>query len=373
MRALEGLSIAETGSTEAPLLGGLVRDGYAGVDVFFVISGFVMVLVTHETTRSARSWGDFLFARATRIFPVWWLFAGVMALYLFVSYGVPWDANAVAGAGNTGANHLLRSFLLLPQPNHPVLGVGWTLVHEMHFYLVFAFVLLFPRRWLVVLLAIWALVVTCGAMAGLSAPLASTYPQMIFYPMTLEFIAGGVAAMIFLRGWIFAPATCAVLGTVWLIAAMALYPDPTPFTLLWGRVLLFAPPVVLLIYGLAGLERRGRFNWAPGFLVALGNWSFSLYLSHMLTLSALRRIYPVAADIGEARLGLPTAWMDILRLGADGPADNLFFIVTGLIASTLVAAIAYYLFELPLLNRFRGLRKSLFGARRARIAEQAAP
>ena len=214
VRSLEGLSIKEMGSSESELVGGIFLNGYAGVDLFFVISGFIMVYVTASRPESLTTIKDFLLARIFRIFPPWWLFAGLMMTYLFVTYGVPWDSEALAATDISGSEHIFRSLFLLPQPNFPVLGVGWTLIHEMYFYVIFALLLLAPRKLLPAWLLLWALIVTGGALLGFTGAYARNFVELIFYTMTLEFIAGALAAWLFLKGIRFQPALCFLVGFV---------------------------------------------------------------------------------------------------------------------------------------------------------------
>jgi peptidoglycan/LPS O-acetylase OafA/YrhL len=96
--------------------------------------------------------------------------------------------------------------------------------------------------------------------------------------------------------------------------------------------------------------------------VKLGDWSFALYLCHLIVLSALRRIF--------AMLGQADSLAPIFRLGHPGPWDNIAYAVTG-IALTLIASwLSYRMYESPLTILFGRLRRILF--RRSR-SEQPTP
>ncbi len=429
VRALETLAIADsgmvlsaTGAPEPGLMSGLWGNGFIGVDLFFVISGFIMVYVTRDLAQGWRPVASFLFARASRIYPLWWLFASVMVLYFLYAYGVPVDAAQAAKSGQSNLEHLLKSYLLVPQSVFPVLGVGWTLVHEMYFYFVFAAALALPRRWLPYVLLVWGVCVVAGSLGGLSGPFAINYPALIFYPMTVEFILGAFAGLLVASGRIWKPAILLILGAVWLAAVMQLVPTPeghgaawTDFILQWGRVLIYGVPSALIIYAVAGLEVQNRlrvlfpaFAAALGFvlgavligggaalgwqifaglagavlfgggityfnredrvwmkrsedvLVVIGDWSYSIYLCHMLVLSALRRLFPMFAEFGESRMGLPAGTLDILRLGSAGIWDNLVFLIVAIVATLAISGLAYRGFERPLTRRFGRLRRSIF-------------
>ncbi|MEZ6001910.1 acyltransferase family protein [Hyphomonas sp.] len=425
LRVLEAKSIADNGLSEPGIIGGLFTNGYAGVDLFFVISGFIMVYVTRNTAPGARAAIEFLFARITRIYPVWWAFAGAVTLYMIAAYGLPADnadwANATGG--QPAASYLLKSFLLIPQSEFPILNVGWTLIHEVYFYLVFTLLLLAPRGWLPALLAGWAVIVTAGALLGLSSHNATNLVTLIFHPMTLEFLLGAAAGLAVTNGLVWRSGLLTLLATLWLLIALGYQGEETVFLLEWGRVFWFGLPAALLVYAAAGLDFENRHIWlfpalagalvmialylltgadgtsseearraatlltvtvggvamliiiwfgwllgqgAPERLnrtrsffrhllngaVKLGDWSFALYLSHLIVLSALRLVFGM--------LGRSDALAPLFRLGHPGLMDNLVFAVTGLVLTLLTSWLSYRMYEQPLTILFGRLRKTMF-------------
>lgn len=364
--AIERLGISEAGASEPGLVGGFWLNGFGGVDLFFVISGFIMVYVTGASRSGPRTAAAFLFARASRIYPLWWLFASVMLVYFLLVYHVPVDMKHVISRNQTPAEHLIASYLLLPQPNLPLLGIGWTLVHEMYFYLVFALLLLLPRRFLGPGLLVWALIVLAGYFTGLSMPFARNWVTLIVHTMTLEFLAGAGAALLVMSGWRFRPLLMTLAGLAACLAALQLSPDPdrwspqeAPFMLQWGRVLLYGLPSALLIYGLASLEAEGRFReWKP--LTRLGDWSYALYLSHTIVASGLKQMLPRIANVIEGRLPVPGEAISLLRLGSPGPWDNIAFVAISLVAVITFAGLVHTVFEQPVLRLTQALRRRLF-------------
>ena len=190
VRAFEKTLISENGSSEAAWISGLLTNGYAGVDLFFVISGFIMVYITYDLNRDLRSAADFIFARATRIFPVWWFFALVALITLTLSNTVLPGGKGIAAVahGQPFIPYLLKSLALIPQSAFPILNVGWTLIHEMYFYIVFALILFAPRSWWPALLLIWGGAIVAGSLMGLSGPFTVDMLSLVFHPMTMEFI-----------------------------------------------------------------------------------------------------------------------------------------------------------------------------------------
>ena len=358
-RAIEMDAILRKGLDEAPLLSTFVMNGFSGVDFFFVISGFIMVYVTGKVQPRLATAGAFLFARAARVYPLWWLFAAIMTGYFFLSYGgVPFGAETIDDGSRlmreSSSLHLLYSYALLPQQTVPVHGVGWTLVHEMHFYIGFALLILLPRRFLPLGLLGWAAIILLGTLTGLQTPVATDYLSLLVHPLSLEFLGGCAAALLISSGRRFKPMTVLIAGVLTFVAALYLQPYPTDFTLGWGRVLFFGIPSILIVYGAAALEAEDRIS-VPRPLVVLGDWSYALYLGHTLVLSGLRRIFDALA----ARLQ-DTFLEGLFTLGAPGALDNLFFYICCAVGSILFAGLVFNLFEKPAMAITGRWRRRLF-------------
>ncbi|MEO0785210.1 MAG: acyltransferase [Pseudomonadota bacterium] len=368
----------------------VLENGYAGVDLFFVISGFIMAYVTGERTRGPATAGLFLVSRAVRIYPPWWLFAGIFTAYMLTAHvvlnveGLGWDA--FAGGAIAPGEYLWKSFALIPQEAFPVLNVGWTLVHEMYFYLVFALSLLVSRRWLVPFLLVWGAIVLALSLAGYSFAIGRDLLTLAVHPMTLEFILGAfagiavqsgrrwrpglvtaVSALIWAGVLIFVLSPVNVLeeaapGSVVMVGHQLAFATEEPwnlFLLEWGRVIAFGLPGALLVYGLASLEAEDRLKgWTP--LVRIGDWSYALYLSHIIVLVALARLFPIL----QARLGLPE-WTALTEQSIWGAAA---FSTLAITACLITAWLAYTLFERPVMALYGRLRRNWSGGGRARLA-----
>ncbi|MEO1554282.1 MAG: acyltransferase, partial [Pseudomonadota bacterium] len=254
---LFGVENKHSGGT--PILSDLALSGVSGVDLFFVISGFIMVWIAGDLEPGTRNAGKFAVARLMRIYPVWWLFAGAMSAYLFISYGTPWDTEALASMSVGGWQHLFNSMLLIPHEALPVLQVGWTLIHEIYFYAVFALLLLLPQSYRKPAFVIWAIIIIASISAQLTGFYASSVFSLVFFPMTLEFLMGGAAAWLLKAydGRFRWPAFG--LGLAWLAYAIvsvdfteALNSAPTQRTLAYG------PAFALLVYALVAFEQIGN-------------------------------------------------------------------------------------------------------------------
>ena len=136
--------------------------GDAGVDVFFVISGFIMVFITPKQLAGFPGWLEFIYRRFTRIFPPYWIVSGLL---LLVWFRKPEMFN--------GYYHnqldLGRSFFLLPQSFTPLVTVGWSLIHEVYFYVMLSGLLMWGTvgrmRWL----AIWFATILLTNLLGWAA------------------------------------------------------------------------------------------------------------------------------------------------------------------------------------------------------------
>ncbi|MDI3398613.1 acyltransferase [Pseudomonas sp. V88_4] len=243
-----------------------IDKGAVGVDIFFVISGLVIFL---STEGKALPPARFLLYRLFRIVPAYWLYTVLMALLVVF-------ARPLLPDQTVDWSHLLLSLLFIPTENpggygiYPTLNVGWTLNYEMLFYVLFAWALLFRLQ--VRLLVVAALLfAVCQAWTGFGW-VSEFYRSDIVY----EFLLGIGIGMLYRRGWIGPALWLPLLGIG--AALLAIYHlAPEPRLLNWGL-----PSAVLVMASMA-LERHVERN---RLLKLLGDCSYSVYLMHVLVLSA---------------------------------------------------------------------------------------
>jgi peptidoglycan/LPS O-acetylase OafA/YrhL len=312
----------------APMLPGQLEWGMMGVDLFFVISGFIMVFITRSQTEGGgRHVPEFLFARISRIYPLYWVVSAALLIVWIVR-------PALVFSSSPNEPELLNSLFLVPAFAYPLLEVGWTLVYEMMFYLLFALILLLPARRRPWGLLIWAVVLVVGNLSGAQNFGATAFH--LFSSLSLEFLAGAATALLYLRvsGSRMAAYSLIALGIigmgVWFFIGGA-------FEDQWPRVIRLTGPACALILGAAWLDRHGAV--APAFAVTLGDWSYSLYLTHILSLVLMGRLWTLA--------GLN-----------DLPAPIL--IMALILFSMIVAGLTYYLIERPLIHAAKQARRRLF-------------
>ena len=198
--------------------------GIAGVDLFFVVSGFIMASITKSGFGQPAGIVSFIYNRGTRIYPLYWIYSlPVLGLFLV-------RPDLVNPSQGSQAN-ILASFLLVPQSLLPLLMVGWTLILEVYFYAVIAFFLLAPERLFVGLLGVWVVLVVGGRLL-IEDP--SAFLRCVTHLMTLEFIAGCLVALFFdrLAGRLGRLALAA--GLVLLFGGWAAYRSTQPPLDPWG-------------------------------------------------------------------------------------------------------------------------------------------
>jgi exopolysaccharide production protein ExoZ len=283
--------------------------GAFGIDIFFVISGFIMsfvVLRTKQDHPGARaSWG-FLKRRLIRIFPIYWVFALLRSARLLHGHGF-------------FLQNYFPSFLLLPGlfPRYPlVVGFSWTMVFEMFFYYVLAATLLVTVRLAVpVSITFLGAAVLMGQIAGVENPSWIAFSS----PLLLEFSLGAITALAFIRF-----RQRRRLGVVVLVAgvSLSLYLRANPHQGGAGGIDMVLSSVGAVrhafTWGLAAtMIVSGMVFWSPSIrslpgrmTIILGDASYSAYLASSLVIEFAGRILLKAG--GHASLGKETLFQTLL-------------------------------------------------------------
>jgi len=265
--------------------------GYVGVDIFFLISGFVMYLTTSDKSRPL----PFLLKRLIRIVPMYYLCS-------FVFF--------IAGGGARPVGELITSLLFCPpagQHQPPFLGyatlyVGWTLNYEMWFYLVFSLSLLcrksrYPAL-LILLIAPILAVQTATGHYSLNPAKAAILPisclALVSNPLLLEFPAGLLLGFIYKTG--FKAKTAPAAGL--LTAAIGFFLYRYIGNHFHGHGLLRAGLPAFILFLSLIIYEKSRPLPLPPFLAKLANASYSLYLIHpILVKEVAPRLKPVMSDM----------------------------------------------------------------------------
>lgn len=297
--------------------------GGSGVQVFFVISGLVMVMAGTRAFGPAASL-EFLRRRVIRVIPLYWIVTLLYGLKLWAE-GRPPSAGA-----------LLASLLFVPHLNEagliqPVYGLGWSLNDELMFYLLFALGLL-GSLWTTLGLTTMVLALLVAFGAGLAPPAAGDGPGVALFfwsrPIVLFFVAGMSLPLLAARLAPRIPAARLSFRRIGPAAALLLAAGlglAHGFGLSTGwQILLFALPVLL-----ASMARGdGRGQGFEALATRLGDASYSIYLTHSFVIGPLARVY--------ARVGLHSP---------------LLFVACALLVSAVVGLLCFKVVETPLIRR----------------------
>ncbi|MCG5235024.1 acyltransferase family protein [Xanthobacter oligotrophicus] len=254
------------------------QSGAAGVDIFFVLSGFLMLV----TTRGRDSYTlSFYVKRIIRIVPLYWIVTTASLALLLV-------APQLVKSGKADAWHILASYLFLPA-RHPVLGTleplvvpGWTLNYEMFFYLLWGVALLLPGR---ARLPAIALFLSGLAVLGRAVPSENAFLAFYTAPIMLEFVFGLALGLWYLEG----PALARGWGFVFIAAGFVSLLAQGDVAL-ETRVIQWGIPAAMVVAGALVLE-RARPVKRIGAFVLLGDASYALYLVHGMVLSAVGQVF----------------------------------------------------------------------------------
>ena len=250
-----------------------------GVDLFFVISGFIIVYTSAKLFGAPGGPGRFLERRLLRVVPLYWLFTSLLLpVTLF--------AGQLLHTARFVPLQVVCSYLFFPgytRPDgsiSPVLATGWTLNYEMFFYLAFTPLIALSRA-----RAVAAVAVGFGALALLGSVVDLHLAPLRFWarPIILDFVAGALFAHAYLGGWRLPRAATWALGA----AAMALLAAQPLLDLHWPRLWSTGVPAVLLFCPFALARGEARREAWPAPVLALGDASYSLYLSHPFSLFAV--------------------------------------------------------------------------------------
>lgn len=260
----------------------LFRNGDWGVDIFFVISGFIMAMVTSHS-------GSYFFTkRVIRVVPLYWLGTlGVFAVALVLPSLLDNTTAHVPG--------LLKSLFFIPYQKgeyvQPLLYLGWTLNFEMFFYALFAISMAISHRHrLLICSSLLLALVLLGQLVTFDALLAKYYTHQIL----LEFVLGMGCYAVYARtaAWRAAgPSQGARLALIVIgVAALVYMPFAAGLSQSLGRGLVWGVPAAViflaLVHGLSGVR-------LPALLVLIGDASYSLYLFHPYVLKVFNKVFHV--------------------------------------------------------------------------------
>lgn len=293
--------------------------GAAGVDLFFVISGFVITLVASKPGMTP---GVFLARRLMRIVPLYWFYTSLTVCLLL------WMPELYAHLRFDASTALCSYLFILSAKNTgsigTILGTGWTLAYEMYFYVLYALALRIrprqPLQWV-------AMLIVAGVVCGRFIAQPPAFALVAFNTLPLEFLTGCLLARCHQRQY-YLPVRGAVLSIVLGLSGIgyAGHAGLVAYEHDVHRALYYGLPAALVLYGLLSLDRRAQLRLPRVFLL-LGDASYSIYLCHPFTLACVGKL-----------------WL-LFALTTQMPASVL--LLAGMLVSILTGVLSYYGLEKP--------------------------
>jgi len=295
---------------------GDINFGAAGVDIFFVISGFVIWFVTHD--RKVGVW-EFLKKRFVRVVPMYWL----VTLTIVVMTAI---APQFFRSTSFDAIQVIQSLLFIPYYSNshpgliwPILVPGWTLNYEIFFYMLFGLFLVFPRNIHWKILFLFLNLVLLGLVFDVNSALFQTYTN----PLLLEFVAGVFIGKAYTDGRI--KGFSGKFGFLLIIMGFLI------LSVLDNLKLYVGLSAVLIVLGSLIVETARNLPRLR-LLHLLGDASYSIYLTHILALGIYREIWYQLAFVEISFLQI------------------ILFIIGGLIFTMACGVIFHLVIERPLLK-----------------------
>lgn len=262
--------------------------GWSGVDIFFVLSGFIIAYANQNFVAEPTKVVTFLKRRFIRIFPIYWI---VISLFLAAQLVFPlfYRSHFELSSAN-----FLATYLLLP--GHVMInGVSWTLTNELFFYLLFTLAILIPvKKYSLYLLLAYFVLLLVYALTGLDLAGGNGYIELLVSPMNIEFFLGVFIVLIIdkiSKKWVWP----LLLTGILLFLTGAYFSNheigmiSNGVNPLLNRVVLFGFPSFLVILAIVKIELNKPIPVKKIFL-HLGDASYSIYLIHLPLAAAFYKI-----------------------------------------------------------------------------------
>lgn len=317
LRGIAACMVVAYHATQAFGVGTIWESGAAGVDLFFVISGFVMAiscLGKRDLSASA-----FLKGRIIRIVPLYWILTALIALKVLL-------VHPTVEHSEITLPYLASSLLFIPFRNslgvtQPIVSAGWTLCFEMFFYGMIATALIFRTN----IVRFVASTIISLSIAGLFVAGSPTVAATWTNPILLEFLAGLLLGSAYLKGFRLGRVLPVVLGLTGIVAILHFAPG----TLSRLRPIEWGIPSTLIVLAAVMMEDYVSKK-TPAWMLKIGDASYSLYLTpfHPIVIVALSRV------VSRTMLPFPEAITTALSLSA----------------SVFIALIVHHYVEIPVTN-----------------------
>ncbi|MET0886894.1 MAG: acyltransferase [Mycetocola sp.] len=305
---------------------GIFQGGYIGVDLFFVLSGYIISKIVWRK-RDTLTYGAFLVGRVRRLYPAL-IGVVVVTIGLIALVGsVPLGQAAQGGLfALVQVNSVVEGLHLA---SSDPFGVTWSLSAEWVFYLIWPLAIIFGRKLSARQLGLMAAI----AAAVLFAASLPTSPEWFYYgpeSRGAQLLAGSATALLTV-GWKPGPRSrrtfslAAPAAVVFVAAWTVLGPDHfSPLYRVIGFPLATVAAVVLVLVGVVHASGAVSRALALPWMAAIGRASYSLYLWHVIPVMVLDK--------------------DMI------PLPNIVLGVIGVISTVVLTYLSYRFLEKPFLR-----------------------
>ena len=302
----------------------IFRAGKSGVQLFFVLSGFVIYLAhSRDGTRDLNVIKKFAWKRFIRLYPTLWI-----TLFLLLPIVLSGKFGETPNVWN-----IISSFLILPAKNEYLLAVEWTLRHEVLFYALFV-MFLWDRMLGAFVLFSWGII---GTTLGVLLERGWVF-EFLFDSNHALFLMGMAAAWCYKNERMPGALLALGAGSVVFAATYAMKLSHAVEEDLSN--ILFGAGATGIVYGLVA---NTRFSGAPKFVDMLANSSYAMYLTHFPLISVMVKIFIIISQSHHI----------------DG---KIIFII--IVASSQLSGVLFYSYiERPLLAWLRNRGHRVLGAR----------
>jgi exopolysaccharide production protein ExoZ len=338
LRCFAALMVVVTHATDiwADHIGILPRpttwgNGIAGVDIFFVISGFVMMTSSGGLRDKESAPRAFLWRRLSRIVPLYWLLTSVKLLTIEIKPSLA--VHVPPTLWNICASYLFLPSYAASGEIRPILPVGWTLNFEMLFYVLFAAALAFRVRVIYILIPVLGLLSCAAFYRTPGAPAITAFAD----PIVLDFLAGVLIALFLKKIQLISAKAMVMAGCIALFGILVYLPH-TSISL--TRTVIYGGGAAVIVATTIVCEPY-LTKILPGWVLLLGDASYSIYLIQSFTL-------PIAAALlirGR-----------VFDRGMSSGLVECFCIIFGSVVTVIAAVPMYRLIEYPMTKTLKRVK-----------------
>lgn len=316
-------------------VGNIFSAGWIGVDFFFVLSGFIIYYIHSKDIGIKSQAKNFFLKRFIRVYPIYWIMTiALTALFIAVpSWGVGYETNT---------DVIIKSFILFPQTHDPIVNVGWTLVHEIFFYIIFGLLIALKPKVSFSLIAVWVAGILANSFGLLNLD-NHFYLNFVFNNYNIEFLLGCFVGYITLNKNIHYNKTILMIGLIGVVLGWYGLLEETLYRYDTVSMLVFGISFSLIVVSAASIDKNSNVK-VPKILLLIGDASYSIYLTHFYVFVFLFKV--------------------ITKLNSMNPFNNFITITVTFFIATCLGILFHLLIEKPLI---KFLNNKLLNKKRTRI------